>query len=153
VSKKDFWIGIGCQRGTSTQLIAKAIQQVFEENQLNQSAIAGIATIDTKASEPGLREFCHLRNLAIKTFPAEILRLVCVPNPSAIIDQTMGTPSVAEAAAILAAANHSPKLKTSLSNLAPCGNALEVRCVVPKQTFRLHDEPGAVTVAVAQKVN
>ena len=64
------WVGIGCKRGTSWQLFDQAIEQVFRENQLFPSAIAGIATIDTKASEVGLVELCHLRNLPLKTFSA-----------------------------------------------------------------------------------
>ncbi len=165
MNQKDLWVGIGCQRGTSTHLIEKAIQQVFKENQLEQSAIAGIATIDNKAKEVGLLEFCQLQNLSLKTFPAEILRLVSVPNPAKIIEQVMGTPSVAEAAAILAAANiewqsktvnercsthEVVKLNAGSFNLTPSLTAVGVKCLVPKQIFRLESEPGAVTVAVAQ---
>ncbi|BAY09820.1 cobalamin biosynthesis protein [Calothrix sp. NIES-2098] len=156
MNQKDLWVGIGCQRGTSTHLIETAIQQVFKENQLAQSAIAGIATIDNKASEVGLVEFCQLYNLPLTTFPAEILRLVCVPNPAKIIEQAMGTPSVAEAAAILAAANIEWQNKTILNpnsfNLTPSVTAVGVKCLVPKQIFRVEEEPGAVTVAVAQEV-
>ncbi|MEO1559208.1 MAG: cobalamin biosynthesis central domain-containing protein, partial [Cyanobacteria bacterium J06632_19] len=36
------WVGIGCERGTSKQVIADAIDKVFLENQLALSAIAGI---------------------------------------------------------------------------------------------------------------
>ncbi|MCM0594405.2 MAG: cobalamin biosynthesis protein [Gloeotrichia echinulata DEX184] len=143
-----FWVGIGCQRGTSRQLMETAIQQVFRENHLDENAIAGIATIDTKASEVGLREFCHLRNLPLKTFPAEILRTVWVPNPAKLIDQEVGTPSVAEAAAIFAAGGEKlekqQSLNSSLTNLT-------VRLLVPKQIFRLQGE-GSVTVAVAQEM-
>ncbi|BAY27629.1 cobalamin (vitamin B12) biosynthesis CbiG protein [Calothrix sp. NIES-2100] len=157
MNQQSLWVGIGCQRGTSTHLLEKAIQQVFQENQLDQSAIAGIATIDNKAKEVCLREFCQLHNLTFKTFPAEILRLVCVPNPAKITEQAMGTPSVAEAAAILAAAdiNWQTKilafnLNSSSSHLTPAITAEGVRCLVPKQIFRLQGEPGAVTIAVAQ---
>lgn len=167
MNEKVLWVGIGCKRGISTQLIEKAIQQVFTENQLNQSAIAGIATIDNKASEVGLVEFCQLHNLSLKTFPSEILRLVSVPNPTKITDQAMGTPSVAEAAAILAGANidlqtktvnqicsthETVKLNAGSFNLTSSLTAVGVKCLVPKQIFRLEEEPGAVTVAVAQGI-
>lgn len=143
------WVGIGCKRGTSWELIDGAIEQVFRENQLVPSAIAGIATIDTKASEVGLIEFCHLRNLPLKTFSAQMLRSVCVPNPATITDQKVGTPSVAEAAAILAA--------TQLTSLTifPFTNREELRVsfLVPKKVFQLQGQPGAVTLAVAQALN
>ncbi|NDJ23992.1 cobalamin biosynthesis protein CbiG [Nostoc sp. B(2019)] len=144
------WVGIGCQRGTSGQLIDKAIGQVFQENQLSQSAIAGIATIDTKASEVGLLEICRLRNWTLKTFCAEILRTVSVPNPATIIDQAVGTPSVAEASAILAASQLIPSLTLPLF-ASP--EVLSVTCLIPKQIFRLQGQLGAVTVAVAQELD
>jgi cobalt-precorrin 5A hydrolase len=160
VHQKDLWVGIGCQRGTSTDVLEKAIGYVFQENQLAQSAIAGIATIDNKAKEVGLLEFCQLHNLAFKTFPPEVLRLVAVPNPAKIIEQAVGSPSVAEAAAIFAAADinwqtkivESLQLNPNLSHLTPALTPVGVRCLVPKQIFRLQGQPGAVTVAIAQRL-
>lgn len=142
------WVGIGCQRGTSGQLIDMAIEQVFQENRLAQNAIAGIATIDTKASEVGLLEICRLRNWPLKTFSAEVLRTVFVPNPATIIDQAVGTPSVAEAAAILAA---SQLTTSSTLSLFASTEVLTVGLLVPKRIFRLQGQLGAVTIAVAQE--
>ncbi|MEH2315262.1 MAG: cobalamin biosynthesis protein [Nostoc sp.] len=144
-----FWVGIGCKRGTSWQLIDRAIEQVFQENQLFQSAIAGIATIDTKASEVGLLQLCRLRNLPLKTFSAQILRSVCVPNPTTITDHKVGTPSVAEAAAILAATQLTSLTVFSFTSI----EELRVRFLVPKRIFQLQGQPGAVTLAVAQALN
>jgi cobalt-precorrin 5A hydrolase len=129
------WIGIGCQKGISVELINVAIEKIFRETQLTHTGIAGIATIESKASEAGLVEFCHVHNFPLKTFTAEILASVCVPNPAKIVEKTVGTTSVAEASAILAAAE-----MTSVG----------VRLLVPKQIFRLPGEVGSVTVAVAQ---
>jgi cobalt-precorrin 5A hydrolase len=139
---KSLWVGIGCQKGSSRELIATAIERVFEENQLDQSAIAGFATIETKASEVGLVELCRLRNLPLKTFTAPILSTVCVPNPAETTNEKVGTPSVAEAAAILAASNFTPSVVGK--------QKLGVRLLVAKQIFRLQGQPGAVTLAVAQ---
>ncbi|MFE1743758.1 precorrin-3B C(17)-methyltransferase [Coleofasciculus sp. H7-2] len=97
------WVGIGCERGTSKELIETAIGQVFEKNHLAEEAIAGIATIDIKASEIGLVELCRDRHLPLRTFSADILRSVSVPTPSAVVEAEVGTPSVAEAAAIVGA--------------------------------------------------
>ncbi|MDY7004395.1 MAG: precorrin-3B C(17)-methyltransferase [Cyanobacteriota bacterium] len=97
------WIGVGCERGTSKKLISTAIQEVFQANHLAEGAIAGIATIDIKADEIGLVEFCQEKNLPLQTFSSELLSCVEVPTPSNIVAQEVGTPSVAEAAAILGA--------------------------------------------------
>jgi cobalt-precorrin 5A hydrolase len=143
------WVGIGCARGTSRQLIERAIEQVFRDNQLAESAIAGIATIDIKSHEVGLVELCHQRNLPLKTFPCDILSKVTVPNPSKVVAKEVGTQSVAEAAALCAASD--------LCCLESHQNAetiegLGVRLLVAKQIFRLEGQPKAVTVAVAQMV-
>jgi cobalamin biosynthesis protein CbiG len=156
--RQVLWVGIGCQRGTSRELMEMAIGQVCRKYQLNESAIAGIATIDTKVSEVGLVELCRLHHWPLKTFPWEILRTVSVPNPSEIIEKAMGTPSVAEAAALCATLNLS---HTKTSHL--CGGVspivesdaqrrqgVNLILLVPKQVFQLEGEPGAVTVAVAQ---
>ncbi len=125
------WVGIGCERGTSRKLIESAIKQVCQEYQLAEQAIAGIATIDLKADEVGLIELCRDRHFPLRTFPADILRSITVPNPSKIVNAEVGTPSVAEAAALSAA---------KARNL-----------LVTKQIFRASAEfQGAVTIAIAQ---
>ncbi|MDQ2100379.1 MAG: cobalamin biosynthesis protein [Tychonema bourrellyi B0820] len=101
-NSRVLWIGIGCQRGISRELIETAIQQVCHSYDLAESAIAGIATIDTKANETGIIELCQQRNWALKTFPANTLNSVEVPNPSDIVAKGVGTYSVAEAAALCA---------------------------------------------------
>lgn len=129
------WVGIGCERGTSRQLIETAIQQVCRDNQLALCAIAGIATIDLKADEVGLVELCRDQGWPLQTFPSDVLRSVCVPNPSAVVEAEVGTPSVAEAAALCASSKKSKNQNPLL---------------VPKQIFRSLGQPGAVTVAIAQ---
>lgn len=146
---RGLWVGIGCQRGTSQQLIAKAFQQVFRDYPLTQPTV-GIATIDSKASEVGLLEFSRLNNLPLKTFSAAILDRISVPNPGKIITQNVGTKSVAEAAAILAA---SRLTRIESLDLGKTINDLGVELLVSKQVFRLAGQSKAVTVAVAQCVN
>ncbi|NRB08907.1 MAG: precorrin-3B C(17)-methyltransferase [Richelia sp.] len=128
------WVGIGCEWGSSVKLISTAVAEVFKQYKLTEAAIAGIATIDLKADEVGLLGFCQQKHLSLQTYTADMLRTVAVPNPSSIVKAEVGTPSVAEAAALLA-----QKQEGEESNL-----------IVPKQIFRLSGEPGAVTVAVAQ---
>lgn len=129
------WVGIGCERGTSRQLIETAIQQVCRDNQLALCALAGIATIDLKADEVGLVELCRDLGWPLRTFPSDVLRSVSVPNPSAVVEAEVGTPSVAEAAALCASSKKSKNQNPLL---------------VPKQIFRSLGQPGAVTVAIAQ---
>lgn len=128
------WVGMGCERNTPRQVLEAAIQQVFQAHHLAEAAIAGIASLNLKADEVGLVELCGDRQLPLQCFSAEALRSVAVPTPSSVVEAEVGTPSVAEAAAILAA-----------QSLSPTSNLL-----IPKQIFRLPNYPGAVTIAVAQ---
>jgi cobalt-precorrin 5A hydrolase / precorrin-3B C17-methyltransferase len=125
---KVLWVGIGCERGTSQELIITAIDETCKTYHLATEAIAGIASINLKADEPGIIELCQRRNLILKTFDAEQLNQVDVPTPSEVVQQEVGTPSVAEAAAILAGQN----------------------LIVAKQIFKSKTQSGAVTVAIAQ---
>lgn len=125
------WIGIGCERNTPKNLIQSAIEGVFEQFNLAQKAIIGIATIDLKADEKGILELSQEWNLPLKTFTAEELSVVNVPNPSRIVHQEVHTPSVAEAAAIKAS------------------NGTQSNLIVSKQIIKEENEKGAVTVAVA----
>lgn len=126
------WVGIGCERGSSRRLIETAVQTVCRSHHLAFASIAGIATIDLKSDEAGLLEFCRDR-FPLCCFTAEMLRSIEVPNPSSVVEMEVGTPSVAEAAALLVASGQG-----TVENL------------YPKQIFRLEGEPGAVTVAIAQ---
>lgn len=127
------WVGIGCERGTFSQLIETALETVLLKYHLAREAIAAIATIDIKADEKGILELCRSWDLPLKTFSAEVLSTVAVPNPSTIVSQEVGTPSVAEAAAIRATESF------------PHTSSL----LVPKQIFKQKNVPGAVTIAIA----
>lgn len=139
------WIGMGCERGTSGSLMQEAIETTLRKQHLAMAAIAGIATLDIKADEAGLQQLCQTHRWPLRCFSAEVLREVTVPNPSEVVAQVVGTPSVAEAAAILAATYP----------LSPCQDKKktvpqEVYLPVEKQVFRNSEQPGAVTIAVAQ---
>lgn len=141
------WVGIGCTKGTSRQLMERAVEQVFRENQLAESAIAGFATIHSKSQEAGLVELCQQHNLPLKTFPSNVLSKISVPNPSQGVGKKVGTCSVAEAAALCAASDFTSLEESSQNKEITL--ELGVRLVVPKQIFCLEGQPGAVTIAVA----
>ena len=80
--------------------------------QLAPEAVAGIASINRKADEPALLELAEARGWPLRWFDAASLAAVPVPNPSAPVAQEMGTASVAEAAALLAAGPGAQLLQT-----------------------------------------
>ena len=125
------WVGIGCQRGVSKLAIQSAIESVFTQYNLDLATIAGLATIDRKANELGLLEYCRESGWFLKIYSPERLNSVAVSNPAQSIATFVGTASVAEAAAICAA-------QTDI-------------LLVPKQKFRLDPESQSVTIAIARR--
>ncbi|MBE7383881.1 MAG: precorrin-3B C(17)-methyltransferase [Leptolyngbya sp. SIO1E4] len=141
------WVGVGCERGTSQALIEQAITEVCRSRHLSTDAIAGIATLDLKADEVGLAALCQARNWPLRCFTAGELRQIAVPHPSKVVENAVGTPSVAEAAAILAAHGALPEIGDAPALYpSPCPQGL----CVSKKVIRRPDQAGAVTIAIAQ---
>ena len=101
------WLGMGCERHTSLELLERLLSETLEAHGLAQEAVAGLASIDRKGDEPALLELAASHGWPLKLFSAPRLAPVQVPNPSAVVEREMGTASVAEAAALLAAGPHS----------------------------------------------
>lgn len=132
------WVGIGCERDTSPLLIEKAVNSVLDQYNLERGAIASLVTIDLKGDEKGILELAQRWQLPLKTFTAQELNLIDVPNPSRIVENEVGTKSVAEASALKGA---------NWSNLPE--NHPSPTLVVPKHIFKEEGFKGAVTVAIA----
>lgn len=126
-------LGLGCDRGTSRASFAIAVDKALASIDLDRRAVVGVATIDKKNDEIGLLELARENGWTIVYFRADELASVPVPNPSATVMKYMGTPAVAEAAALLRA-------NTDMSNL-----------LVEKYKYRGDDGKNA-TVSIA-KVN
>jgi cobalt-precorrin 5A hydrolase len=131
IAPKSLWVGIGCQQGVSRLVIHRAIESVCSEYDLDLATIAGLATLDRKANEPGLVAYCRESGWFLKIYRPERLNSVAVARPSQLVSALVGTASVAEAAALCAA-------QTDI-------------LLVPKQKFRLDPESRWVTVAIAQR--
>lgn len=123
---KVLHVGVGCNRGTSSQEILDAIVSVFNEYALSLKSIKELASIDVKRDEIGLNDLAQGQQWPIRYFSRDDLNAISVPNPSETVKKFVGVPGVSEAASLLAS-NHGPLL-------------------VPKQ------KRGNVTIAVAQSL-
>ncbi|MRH93269.1 cobalamin biosynthesis protein [Nocardia sp. SYP-A9097] len=90
-------VGVGLRAGAEAAVIAAAVRE-----SLGDFAVACLATVDRRADEPGLVAAAELLGVPVVVFTADELARVVVPNPSARTAAAVGTPSVAEAAAVLA---------------------------------------------------
>lgn len=96
-------LGLGCDRGTPWQTIDAAIAQALARGALSHAAVVRVASIDLKADEDGLLTVIAWNNWPVRFYRAAELARVAVPNPSDTVRKYTGTPSVSEAAALLAA--------------------------------------------------
>lgn len=96
-------IGMGCDRNVSLETLQQALAQALWQCELDVSAVAGLASIDNKNDEVALLQLAQLHGWPLHFYPAEVLAKIPVPNPSEVVRKYMGTPAVAEAAALKAA--------------------------------------------------
>lgn len=96
-------LGLGCDRGTLAATIQQAIAAALAQIGVTLADVVAVASIDLKADETGLAEVAQANGWTIRFYPAADLATVDVPNPSETVRRYTGTPSVSEAAALLAA--------------------------------------------------
>ncbi len=117
-------LGIGCNSGTSRDEIESVVRKVLCDKGLSFSSVRTIATLDRKASEPGLVAFAESHGFDIRAFSAAELNGVQGVSPSPAALKATGAKAVAEPSAILGSRSG--------------------RLLVPKR------KEGNVTVAVAE---
>jgi cobalt-precorrin 5A hydrolase / precorrin-3B C17-methyltransferase len=120
-------VGVGASRGVSAAEVLSLIDMVLDEAGVSPLSVAALATVDAKADEPGIIEAAARRRWPLVSYPAAVLASVAVPNPSAAPMAAVGTPSVAEAAAltrgdVLVAGKHKSAMATAaLARIRPRG--------------------------------
>ena len=109
-------LGLGCDRNTPLATVKAAIDQALALCQASLDDVNAVASIDLKADEPALLQLAAEQGWNIHFYSAQELAQVDVPNPSETVRKHTGTPSVSEAAALLAAQPNPPNTpdKTNL---------------------------------------
>ncbi|WP_037571685.1 precorrin-3B C(17)-methyltransferase [Phaeacidiphilus oryzae] len=100
---RDLVVGVGASRGASAEEITALVDSVLAEAGLSRRSVTALATVDAKAEEPGILAAAEALGVRLVTHPAEALASIEVPNPSDAPLAAVGTPSVAEAAALATA--------------------------------------------------
>ncbi|MCX4094242.1 cobalamin biosynthesis protein [Nocardia sp. alder85J] len=90
-------VGIGFRPGTAGSVILAALRECLGDN-----GIRCLATIDRRGGEAGLAAAAGELGVPIVVFTAAELAAVAEPAVSPRVAAAVGTPSVAEAAALLA---------------------------------------------------
>ena len=90
-------VGVGAVPGVTAEEVLAAVDAVLPPG----TDDVRLATLDARAVEPGIVSAAALRGWPVTGHPAERLARVQVPSPSSRVASAVGTPSVAEAAALL----------------------------------------------------
>ena len=101
---KILHLGIGCRKGTPVETIREAVDEVLLEHNIDQRAIKCAASIDLKAEEAGLLQYCGEQKLPVTFYTAEELK--AVPGeftPSAFVKSITGVDNVCERSALIGA--------------------------------------------------
>ncbi|OCT22082.1 cobalamin biosynthesis protein [Pseudomonas putida] len=109
------YVGFGCRRGCPAAVLETLLHLALASNGLTLAELRGIASIDLKAQEPGLRQLAEQLGLPLTLYSAQQLQpfLPLLSHRSEMAFNTTGCWGVAESAALALAASegqHSPIL-------------------------------------------
>ncbi|HXQ19269.1 MAG TPA: precorrin-3B C(17)-methyltransferase [Acidimicrobiales bacterium] len=99
-------VGVGTTSDATVADVEALVNETMAVAGLSPDALDAVATIDRRAGHPAVVGFAAARGLPIRSYPPALLGAVAVPHPSEVVDGAVGTPSVAEAASLLAAGAH-----------------------------------------------
>lgn len=99
---KNIVLGIGCRRGVSAEQITETVNAVFAENHLDPERIRKAASIDLKANEAGLMQFCRASGIPLHTYSAkELMQVAGGFSHSDFAEQITGADNICERSAVL----------------------------------------------------
>ncbi|MFF8912348.1 precorrin-3B C(17)-methyltransferase [Streptomyces sp. NPDC015032] len=125
-------VGVGASRNAPVEEVVGLIRDTLDEAGLSPLSVAELVTVDAKADEPGIVGAAARFGVPLRTYTADELARIEVPNPSEAPLAAVGTPSVAEAAALAAGGELLvPKRKS-----APAGRAAMATCAVVRRVPR-----------------
>lgn len=90
-------IGVGLRSGVGPEAVLDAISDLVDD----PADLYALATLESKATESSVASAAAELGVPVLGFTAAELAAVAVPSPSGRVAAEVGTPSVAEAAAVL----------------------------------------------------
>ncbi|MDR7275017.1 cobalamin biosynthesis protein [Catenuloplanes atrovinosus] len=106
VRERWYAVGVGARPQVTAGELAGLIDRALAERAIAPEAVRLLATLDRRIAHPALRAIAAVHGWALIGFSADELATAGAPTASARVLGAVGTPSVAEAAALLAAAAH-----------------------------------------------
>ncbi|WP_327711750.1 precorrin-3B C(17)-methyltransferase [Streptomyces sp. NBC_00464] len=124
--------GVGASKDAPEDEVLGLIRDALAGAGLSPLSVAELVTVDAKAQEPGIVAAAARLGVPLRTYPADELARIEVPHPSDAPLAAVGTPSVAEAAALAGGGELLvPKRKSQ-----PEGRAAMATCAVVRRAPR-----------------
>ncbi len=93
--------GVGASQGVAADEVLALLDEALAVGGLSRDSVTALATVDAKATEEGIVAAARQGGWPLHSYPAGQLATVEVPNPGEAALAAVGTPSVAEAAALI----------------------------------------------------
>ena len=101
LAPKALVLGVGCRRGIARETLERRFSALCEDCDLWPQAFSAAATIDLKADESGLLDFCAAHGWDLRCFGADELRnMQGTFTASAFVERRTGVDNVCERAAV-----------------------------------------------------
>ena len=101
-------MGLGCDRGVALETVREAVRDALAAAGAQPAQVVAAASITLKKDEAALLALAREHGWPLHFYEAHELAVVEVPHPSETVRHYTGTPSVSEAAALLAAGPNTP---------------------------------------------
>ncbi len=99
---KVLTLGIGCRRGVPMENIETVVLDVLARHELDIRAVKDVASIDLKADEEGLLDFCRKYGLNARFYSAEeLLKVRGIFSASPLVQRVTGVENVCERSAAM----------------------------------------------------
>jgi histidinol-phosphate aminotransferase len=99
----DVVVGVGSRFGVTVPELRSLLDLALDRAGLAPAEVTALATVKEKSTEQALVALAAELSLPIRAYSGAQLSQISVPQPSARVQAATGTPSVAEAAALLGA--------------------------------------------------
>jgi cobalt-precorrin 5A hydrolase len=101
---KSLVVGLGCDKGAAPEMVERGVFALLAQHRLSPKSVKAIASIDKKKDEPAFVHLAEKHGWHFIVYSAEELEGVeGIENPSMVVKKHVGTPGVAEPAALRAA--------------------------------------------------
>ena len=104
VPSQESGAGCGCERGIPVEALADGLATFLQQACMAPASIAALASLDRKADEAAILALARRHGWQTYFYAAtELARVPGIARPSQVVERCVGTPGVAEPAALRAA--------------------------------------------------